>query len=277
MIDSPLRSRRIAIVGFGGNTQPPDDIWADPTIEKWTLNHGHSLGPWDRLFEFHDRDVIALESREHFRGVDQWAVLTSEKDRPIYMKAVDPDVPCSVRFPIENFSTYFGAHCDKLLKRPYAEMAAAYMLGYAIMRLATKSGATFLDGSPRTVTSSDMEILVYGFELFDGEEYAHQRACFEFYSGWAQGAGIRMRVPDESAIFNSRGLYEYDTGESNATLNFLDKYLGARFEEMKGKFGAAKAKNDEAIGEMQTISGVMQEVEQQRKMVQHMLRGGRYW
>lgn len=268
--EPPLLVRRIALVGFGGNTQPPDDVWANAGIEKWTLNHGHGLDArWDRLFEFHGRDVIDAESRDQFRGVDQWQTLATEQRRPIYMRSEDASVPCSVRFPIEQFREYFGEGCVKLLFKPYAEMAAAYMLGYAIMRLASLVDVL-------TDRLGHCEILIYGFELFDDGEYAHQRACFEFYAGYALGAGIRVTVPDESAIFANRGLYEYDTGASAALLNTADKYLGARFDEMKAKFGAAKAKNDDAVAEMQTISGIMQEVEQNRKMVRHLLKGGTY-
>lgn len=262
MNEPPLKSRIIALVGFGENTQPPEAVWNNPAIEKWTLNHGHGLNPnWDRLFEFHDRSVIELESREHFRGVDQWAALANEKTRPIYMKAVDEAIPCSVRFPIEHFTAFFGQGCEKLLRSPYAEMAVAYMMGLAIMKLNAVQ---------------DGEIYIYGFELFDGTEYQHQRACFEFYAGFALGRDIRLVVPEASAIFANRGLYEYDTGKASEQLNLAERYLKARFEEMKGKFADASRRNADAIAEMQTISGIMQEVEQNLKMVQHLLRGGSY-
>ena len=267
--EPPLRCRRIAIVGYAETCWPPEHVWADQTIERWTLNHGHNIDPrWDRLFEFHDRAVIEAESAAHFRGVDQWRALQEIADRPVYMKATEPGVPCSVAFPVQQFVEFFGAGCDKLARRPYAEMAAAYMLGYAIMLLcrgARTNGPEF--GS---------EILVYGFELFDGEEYDHQRACFEMYAGWAMGAGIRVTVPDTSAIFSTRGLYEYQTGETSRLLNQADQYLKERFDEVTRTFQTAKARNDQAVAEMQTISGGMQEVEQQRKFVRHLLKGGNY-
>lgn len=266
-LEPPLRSRTIAIIGYAETSWPPESVWADPNIEKWTLNHGHNIDPqgrWDRLFEFHSRDVIDEETRLHHRGVDQWAVLQGERKRPIYMRARHDDVLCSVRFPIEKFVKFYGMRCDKLKRRPYVEMAAGYMLGYAVMAL-----------FPEAMTSSP-EIQVYGFELFDGDEYAHQRANFEFYAAWAMGAGIRVDVPDSSAIFSSRGLYEYDNGEASALLNKADTYLDERFKEMTRKFHDVKAQNDECVAQMQTISGIMQEVEMQRKMIRHLLRGGSY-
>lgn len=267
--EPPLRARRIAIIGYAETSWPDDSVWADPTIEKWTLNHGHNIDPrWDRLFEFHGRAVIDQESREHFRGIDQWAVLCGETSRPIYMMARQPDVPCSVTFQIGSFQKFFGLKCGKLFEKPYAEMAAAYMLGYAIMRLcrdASSNGPEY--GS---------EIQVYGFELFDGEEYDHQRACFEFYAGWAMGAGIRMTVPEKSAIFASRGLYGYDTGEAMRLLNQAEQYLVDRFKEVTATFHAARSRNEQAVSEMQTASGVLQEIEQQLKFVRHLLKGGNY-
>ncbi len=268
LVEPPLTVRRIAIVGYAETSWPSESVWADPTIEKWTLNHGHSIDPrWDRLFEFHGRDVIDLESREHFRGVDQWEILKSVTCRPIYMKSVEPDVPCSVAFPLERFIAFFGRGCVKLLRRPYVEMAAGYMLGYAAM---------LLYQSRDEKHSPSEQIDIYGFELFDGEEYEHQRACFEFYAGFALGLGIKLNVPETSAIFSGRGLYEYDTGERHAQLNQADTYLRERFKELTAAFRAARERNEQATAEMQTISGSMQEVEQQQKFVTHLLRGGRY-
>lgn len=513
-VEPPLRARRIAIIGYAETSWPPESVWADQTIEKWTLNHGHNINPrWDRLFEFHDRKVIDEESVAHFRGVDQWAVLRGEPTRPIYMRERQDDVPCSVRFDLQAFTSYFGSQCDKLARRPYVEMAAGFMLGYAIMRL-----AAYPQGDPAAIQ-------VYGFELFDGEEYcvapgtrvltadlnwvpagcvqvgdqlvgfeeqsqpqggrdwrratvesvvplrrpcyrviladgsvlissaehrwlaasgsnyewrttealahtwrglhthlakvvepwngpvhswdagylaaafdgeghvggnlqkrgssgalgyaqkknamsaaversldlygfkwgrrggdvrqyriaggktevlrflgqvrpqrllekfdidrlglmrskrvriesvekvgeadvvgigtstgtfvaegfashnSHQRACFEFYAGWAMGLGIRLTVPEKSAIFASRGLYAYDTGETMRLLNQADQYLGARFTEVTATFHAARERNEQAVAEMQTASGILQEIEQERKFVRHLIKGGDY-
>ncbi len=197
-----------------------------------------------------------------------YGVLKGETRRPIYMQGQHADVLCCVPFPIGAFTQFFGAKCEKLLRRPYAEMAAGYMLGYAIMKLcldAATNGPEF-----------GAEILVYGFELFDGEEYDHQRSCFEFYAGWAMGAGIRVTVPDTSAIFSSRGLYAYDTGESQRLMNQADQYLKERFAEVTKSFHAARARNDAAVAEMQTLAGILQEVERQRTYVRHLLKGGNY-
>lgn len=516
--EPPLRARRIAIIGYAETSWPDERVWADPTIEKWTLNHGHNIDPrWDRLFEFHDRAVIDEESRAHFRGVDQWAVLRGETARPIYMMEAHADVPCAVRFDVDWFSVFFGLGCEKLRRHPYAVMAAAYMLGYAIMLISRSDGVK--------VGDVQTEIQVYGFDLFDGEEYcvapgtrvltsdlnwvpagcvqvgdqlvgfeeksqpqggrdwrratvesvvnlrrpcyrvilsdgsvlissaehrwlaasgsnyewrtteslahtwrgkhthlakvvdpwqgpvhswdagylaaafdgeghvggnktkrgksgslgyaqkpnamsatveraldlygfewgrrgddvgqyriaggkteilrflgqirpqrllakfdlnqlglmrsqrvriesvekvgdadvvgigtstgtfvaegfashnSHQRACFEFYAGYALGLGIHLVVPDKSAIFASRGLYGYDTGETMRLLNQADQYLGERFKEVTATFHAARARNEQAVAEMQTASGIMQEIEQERKFVRHLLKGGDY-
>lgn len=263
-----LRCRTIAIVGYAETCQPPESVWADAHVEKWTLNHGHTIDPrWDRLFEFHSRDVIDEESRLHHRGVDQWGVMRGEQSRPIYMREAHDDVRQSVRFPVEEFVEFFGARCEKIMRRPYVEMAAGYMIGYAIMKLMPATADDYLE-SP--------EIQVYGFELFDGEEYDHQRACFEFYAGWAMGAGIKVIVPETSAIFANRGLYEYGTGESARLLNQANRYLTERFELIKKQLGQASQRNADAVAEMQTLSGVLQEVEQQRTYVRHLLKGGNF-
>lgn len=265
MIDPPLRSGHIAIVGFGPNTQPPEAVWADPTIEKWTLNHGHTLGRgrWDRLFEFHDTATIDLESRTFTRGVSQNDVLRNETARPIYMRETRPDVPCSVRFDIDRWRGYFGHHCEKLQRRPYCVMAVGFMIGEVIIRLMEQA-------------IEDPELAVYGVELIDDEEWEHQRACCEFLLGWAMGRGITVHVPDASAVFASNGLYEYDTGETTALLNWQLTHLTERLEKAKEHFLAAKRANEEAISKMQTFSGQIQELEDERRILQRLLRGGRY-
>ncbi len=307
-LGAPVTTRKIAIVGFADTCWPPEAVWADPAIEKWTLNHGHRIDPrWDRLFEFHGREVITEESAKHFRGVDQWAVLSAETRRPIYMMFQHDEVPNSVMFPLDAFTAYFGRHCDKLAAKPYAEMAAAYMLGYAIMQLADqgpqwrckKCGCRWRDNSDGTVSLLDVtqrsctscetinttlscvrepppEILIYGFELFDGEEYSHQRPCFEMYAGWAMGAGITLTVPDTSCIFANRGLYGYDTGETQRLMNQANEYLSQRFKEVTTAFHLAKERNDAAVAEMQTAAGILQELERQQTYVRHLLKGGNY-
>lgn len=270
MTDPQLRSSHIAIVGFGPNTRPPEHLWADQAVEKWTLNHGHTIDPrWDRLFEFHTPETVALESRIHTRGVDQADVLRRETTRPIYMRERRDDVPASVRFDIERWTRYFGRGCIKLQERPYCVMAVGFMLGEAIIRLHDY----YVTHGP---TGGQQVISLYGIELIDDEEYAYQRACCEFFVGYALGVGICVNVPMASAVLSSNGLYEYDSGEVTAVLNWQLTHLGERLDTAKGHFSKATADNADAIARMHTFSGQMQEIEDERKIVAHLLRGGRY-
>lgn len=263
-VDPPLRATRIAIIGFGPNTQAPEAIWADDSIEKWTLNHGHVLDArWDRLFEFHDRATIVAESRLHTRNVSQIETLAREAARPIYMRERQADVPASVRFPIEDWIAFHGRYCEKLLRRPYGVSAVALMIGEAIRRLVEFS----VDPG---------EIFLYGIELIDDEEWAHQRACVEFFVGMALGFGIRVHVPDASAVLASNGLYEYENGETNAVLNWQAANLQKRWEQARDKYAQARKDNDDAVARMHTFSAVMQEIEQEKTIVGRLLRGSRY-
>ena len=60
-IEPVLKARTIAIIGFAESSWPPESVWADPTIEKWTLNHGHRiLKHFIVAGEFLSCDVIRL-------------------------------------------------------------------------------------------------------------------------------------------------------------------------------------------------------------------------
>lgn len=272
MVDQPLKSGHIAIIGFGQNSQPPERVWADDGIEKWTLNHGHVLDArWDRLFEFHGAGTIDLESALHTRGVSQLDALRSEQRRPIYMREARADVPASVRFDIERWVMYFGRYCEKLQRKPYCVMAVGFMIGEAIIRLMdTTDNVRF----GRNLGAS--RISLYGIEMTDDEEWAHQRACCEFLLGWAQGMGIPVSVPDASAVFASTGLYEYDSGEVTEVLNWQLAHLAQRSDKAKDLYVKARKDNDDAVARMQTFSAQMQEIEAEQAIVKHLLRGGRY-
>lgn len=222
MHDKPLTVRKVAIVGFGSDDRSLVP-WDDPTIEIWGLNMAHGWMPrWDRLFEMHARTEIEAETDVRVRGADHLGALKAETTRPIYMLHTHADIPCSVKFPIEAFTEYFGRNIEKLATQPYATSTFAYMLGLAIMRLA-----------PSPYPTEDAEIHIYGVPLVNGDEYAFQRECASFYAGFAAGRGIRIVFTPYAAWLEADGLYGYARGESIALLRAMlteveaerDKYL----------------------------------------------------
>ena len=234
---SDLRTKKIAIVGFAPSTRDmaPFD---DQSFEIWGQNHfAFFQKRCDRIFELHDAITIKSESDsgEGGRGknvrdttgyIDS---LRNERVRPIYMLDVREDIPASVRFPIEKLTAFFGEYCDKLRQQPYITSSFGHMIGFAIMKL--------IESRQNRWVPEGEELHVYGVDLLSDEEYAYQRANAEFFGGYCIGAGIRLHIPMQSAIFSNAGVYGYSLGEAvepvSRILHHLIKRRGLMLNEVK--------------------------------------------
>lgn len=262
--DPPLRSRRVAIVGFASDDRHLVP-WADPDLEIWGLNMALGWMPkWDRLFEMHDRGTIEAETAELKRDVDYLTALRAETTRPIYMLQEHADIACSVPYPIDEFKAYFGARCEKLARQPYATSTFGFMLGQAIMRLAPNGPAP--DGS---------EIQVYGVPLLNDEEYAYQRENATFFAGFAMGRNIRLTLTENAAWMEADGLYGY-TEPAIVTLLTRLKQMAALDEVEYGrKFDEALRENEALKSRAATLDGSRQYASKLQKRLTILLRGGK--
>lgn len=169
-----------AICGFANSNRayiPFDDPEVDiitinelgkqPWVKRWTMHvQLHSRNNWNRLNNHNDPHHPEWMKQDH--------------GKPIYMQKEWPDVPNSVRFPLEEYINVFGR---------YATSTAAMMLGLM-----------YLLGYER--------IEIYGIELASDTEYGHQRPCFEYVLGVLHGKGIEVWVDPASALLQGP-LYGY--------------------------------------------------------------------
>ena len=176
----PSGRKKVAVVGFSGATK---DLapYHDPEYEIWGLNQLYRHIPRaDRWFDIHaNYDEHVVEGTDHCAWIRNAPI-------PVYMNAVHPHYPSSVRFPIEATMDYFGQGG----RLDYYTSTVAYMLALAIME--------------------EFEVIgVYGIDLIAKQEYMDQKPCTEFYLGWAMAKGVRLEIPPESALMKQHFRYGY--------------------------------------------------------------------
>lgn len=148
----------------------------DPSWEIWVLGNRlnkHAGRRISRIFEIHDD----LSEHGDQTAYAQWLV---SKNIPMVVGAGFPlsVIPDHVQpFPFAAAAELFGYE--------YLTSSAAYMMALAI-----------LEGAK--------EIAVYGSDMaIDDIEYFWQRPCLEAWIGFARGRGIKVTIPEVSALGKS--------------------------------------------------------------------------
>ena len=220
--------KTVAMVGLAPSScslAPYDD----PDVEIWTLNEAHAfrswLKRWDRWFQIHDskswkRAIARRDVTGHYKWLRQFHYgdfdsrdqptehewqdmedVLKEKDgkkyilsheewhllKPIYMQYWNSEIPNSAGYPIKEVSDNAFANFRRGdAKVKYFTSTLAYMFGIATLPE---------EGIDR--------IELYGYTLSDDVEYLKQKACAEWWIGFAMGRGIEVYVPPESQIMFS--------------------------------------------------------------------------
>lgn len=160
--------RRLAIVG--SHPKGLEGVpWDDPTIEIWIFNES-PLRPekykrWDASVQIHLEEVYSNPDNWVNPGYWEWA--QQPHGKPIWMQEVDPRVPDSVKYPLEEVLRMVPWRY--LRSSPAAALALAIYLGYD-------------------------EIQLYGSELTSNTEYYFQANNYMFWIGFALGRGIDLKL-----------------------------------------------------------------------------------
>jgi hypothetical protein len=266
--DPPLRSSRVAIVGFATETMGAAPF-EDPNTEIWILNMLHAHVPrWDRLFELHDRATIEAESAEEKRGTNHLAALQAERTRPLYMVEPHADIPMSRRMPVEALKAFLGSQCEKLERTPYYTSTFAFMIATAVMGIVARRR------QPHVPEPGEV-IHIAGVEMLNGEEYAYQRSCAEFWCGVVLGHGIELVIPARSALLESDGLYGYARPESLELLVRMRAYYEDLKKKSLAKRDEAAARRNQAMSDYQTYDGAAQGLDKVLSHLTYLIRGGK--
>jgi len=195
---------KVAIVGFAPSSRLLAPF-GNSQWEIWGLNDGyHDLPRWDRWFQLHSPRIISGSVRDR----NHWDWLKAQT-KPIYMREALPEVPASVRYPLEDITAQFGR---------YFTNSISWMIALAIHEGAEDIG-------------------IYGVDMATGSEYGDQRPSCEYFLGLALGTGIRIHVPPQSELLKAGFLYGFEDEKQDA---FTAK-MRARLEEIGSRLDFNKA------------------------------------
>ncbi len=245
--------KTIAIVGFAPTTRDiaPYDV---TDVEIWGLNEAYNypfMKRWDRWFQIHQ--AWSYRRPENRNDPGHWEWLKQDHDFPIYMQDVDPEVPASVKLPLQEIIDTFlpnvtrgdGEICE------YFTSSYAYLCSFALY--------LWKQGEWGDVP---LRIETYGFEMSTMTEYHYQKGSTEGWQMYAAALGVDVWVPEHCKLLS--GLkYGYEVTQmiNRQELEFRQKQL-----------------NDieaEKVSALNNISGRRQELEQMAREAQKKLAGSR--
>jgi hypothetical protein len=199
----PVTCRTVAIVGSHPATRElaPYD---DPSIEIWLFNEAAQKPEvykrWDKLVQIHLPEVYSSLSNWVNQSHWDWLQQDHGDSKTIWMQDVDPRVPNSRRYPLEDILAMTPRHY--LRSSPAMALALAIHEGYK-------------------------KIMLFGSELTSNTEYTYQATNLAYWIGFADGRGTELDLRCWQSEFDQL-IYGYE-GELQ-----LDRshYL-ARFDLLK--------------------------------------------
>lgn len=182
---------KLAIVGSHPDTRG-DAPFSDNDYDIWVQNEAAQAKwckRWTACIQLHLPEIYT--SPHNMSEKTHWAWLQEKHGRPIYMQNVDPRIPDSVKYPLEEIE-------QKLLQNIAIEgqplrwftstssyaLALALYLGYE-------------------------EVHIYGIQLTSNTEYGYQAANWRFWTGIAVGRGVKLEYHSGADLFTDR-LYGYE-------------------------------------------------------------------
>lgn len=256
----PLRGDTLAIVGFSETTRG-DAPYGDPNAEIWICNRlglQEGITRWDRHFDPHPLDWSQINHKpEDWRTYSEWLVQDFGEGL-VYLPKIDPEtlvVPSAVIFPKEEVIAGVG-------DRKYFASAIGWQLGLALL-------LHQMYGSPKRIE-------LYGIDLRGQQEYEYQRPNAEWLLGIAQGRGIEIYLPDESALLNQDGREPlYGVELYSGFMGSMEKAVELRVKEINAEMEKLRQQNEKIFAELRTWDGARQESIHWHTRVTQFRRGGK--
>ena len=298
----PAQPRKIAILGTASASlkkyPETDESWELWGMVKAAIMREVRKGEGcARYFEPHTRKL--WEQKEH---------LFATVAQPIYMREHVPEIPSSLRYPIEDVlkflpdALYGPSETSKLGTH---RSTVAYMLGFAIYSLG--------DQRNKPVAQRD-SIGLWGVEMLAEDEYGYQKPNCEALLGFAMGLGINVVIPKESSLMKGNEPYGYtdrtlSQGPINYDLLFRQKrdaeeqmmksmraeagaehilrFLGAMADKLQeegkfeitqewlnGQFGDYTTQRSQLLDSSSRLRGSAEKMDEYMALLQHFDRGG---
>ena len=201
-----------------------------PEVAVWSITDAYKFitRRIDGWFDMH---------REQLKKREKWLSGFVELDgRCLYMP--EPYVEGSVAYPLGDVCEILGlpkwepeteghdlesGNMAPLATRPYLTSSIAYMIALAISR-------------------GFEEIILTGIQLEKRVEYLYQRSCVEYWIGRAEGAGIKVTLPDNCPMLKADFLYGYETPNA-LDYDTINQYLHASRRQVDEHFGLLQQKD----------------------------------
>lgn len=231
-----MANKRLALVGMNQRTRHL--IPWDEDIEIWSLNEAVEnkwFKRWDVLFQLHKRwdwsrnnnmsspnhplfikaqsgDCLfcagsGLASKE---GQDvecphcvkgHYEVPEHRNGKTIIMQDNNDDVPGCLSLAIDQMTAKFCYDGKPYFTSTFSHMLiCAFWMGYE-------------------------DISIYGFEMESDTEYAHQRACAEYWIGYGRALGIKIEAPGAKILTGAHYAYESNVQGYRTRLELRIKHL----------------------------------------------------
>lgn len=223
------RPRQIAIVGYAEETRDMVHGLSED-VEIWGINAAHyftyrtdsdgtpvlmTKARPTNWFQLHPREWKSTKGdvTGYFGRPKEHMDFLKKFDGTVWLQKTDPDIPNGKRFPLEEITRASG--------RSYFTSTFAYQLGLLWYQ--------------HVVEKDPVERLyVYGVNLSSMDEYIHQKPCVEYWLGRLEEAGVRVIIPDGSALMKGK-VYAMGNGGD------ISDHAFERLQYWKGKYVEAWA------------------------------------
>jgi hypothetical protein len=186
--------------------------------QVWGMPYDHDKA--DVIFETHrpDHCGIGIDNLKKINKPIFFLPRWQKKYRKLGIKGTE--------IPIEEMTEYFG--------REYFTSSMAYMMALAIMQ------------DPKRIKISKVCMSI-------DTEYYFQRACLEYYIGFANGHGIEVIIDQESEILFSTHLYGDDPPVEMQRIKSALKAKAQERDEVKGLMDQNNQKLSYLTGKIETL------------------------
>jgi len=182
--------KKVALVGYAPSWK--DAPYNDPDIEIWIMNDMYDFAPrYDRLFDIHMIDEIKTR-KSRGEGNKLHYEMLKTIDKPIYMQEHYPEIPASVKFPLDILTDAYKT--DSMGDKIFLACSVSHMLALAIYE-------------------GFEEIQIYGIHEAVDSEYKDEMPSVVYWLGFAAGKGIKIKVSPDSPLLKAYFVYGYEEPE----------------------------------------------------------------
>ena len=200
--------KKVIMVGYAWSK---NEVNWDDDAEYWIMNDMYDICPkFDRLFDLHLDKYIKNRVTRNSK-INHYEYLKTI-DKPVYMQEVYPEIPASVKYPLEiMIANYFNGNAmgDKI----FMTCTVTFMLALAIYE-----GFT--------------DIEIYGIDESVDDEYSKEMPGVLYWLGVAAGKGINIKISEHSPLMKGYFVYGYEEEKKKKINTFFEKET-QRINEIK--------------------------------------------